>query len=439
MSVTLTFPIVHPHLHVYTGDEIRECFESGAPIFFDTMVFRNLWKLHSNPRASLLETIGTLKSRTYLPYQVQVELHRAAYSDAVLSNVPTPGLFRAKGDLESVGKTVLDEIAKVRPQNSSNGVTAQQIKDLQVQIDEKLETFQSWLVEVDEKLRTWLGDQINVSDIRRGKKNHTLLDEVSEVFEEGHLFESPGEEELAKWKELYLARVKQDDPVGPGKSDTNKESTDEAAGDFYVWKEMLEHCAKEGASKGFVFVTEERKPDIWEVQQNDKALRRIDPRIQAEAIEATGGPMHVLTFEEFLNLAVSDETTREILFNISQDAGSTTVSWTSKAYVELLDILMRRNQLGQRNVIIAAAKAGGYLPRAAIAEILGWGDENRYLTRFRMPADRAKADLVENGELGLEASDPLWAVYDGPGEAKGYAVPGAFEEFQLEMDGGGNE
>lgn len=433
----MSFPVIHPHMHVYTDDEVRHAFDGGIPIYFDTMVFRNLWKLHSNPRKSLLGSIRDLAGRVYLPHQVQAELHRQAYSDAVLNNVPTPGLFEGRGGLDRVRESVLTELGKVRPQSKIGVVTAEQIGALESEVQDKFDELVIWLDQVDDKVREWLGDRVDITAIRRGGMPHLLLDEIAEVFEDGHLLDPPGEETLTEWKARYVSRVNQDDPLGPGKTDSNKASVDEAAGDYYVWQEILAHCKQKNFSSGFVFVTEERKPDIWEVQQGDKALRRIDPRIQAETIEAVGGPMYVLTWEEFLEQAVSDEGTREILSNISQDVKVSSSSWSESAYAELLVILNERGHVRQRDVIVGAARAGGYLERAEIGRILGWGDTNKYLTRFRMPADRAKAELVDRAQVGQDASDPLWAVYDGPGEAIGYAVPDVFTEIQLELDGDG--
>lgn len=433
----MTFPIVHPHLHVYTDVEVREAFDEGIPIYFDTMVFRNLWKLHSNPRKSLLESIRDLRERTYLPHQTQTELHRQAYSDAVLNNVPIPGLFQSRGGLVNVKDSVIAEIRKVRPQSQSDGVTAEQLSVFDSAVQEKFGEVIQWLNEVDEQLREWLGDRVDVTAIRRGSGKHTLLEEIADVFHENHLLAPAGDETMAEWKALYLKRINQDEPVGPGKTDHNKPSVDEAAGDYYMWREMLAHCRLNGFSKGFVFVTEERKPDIWEVHQGDKALRRIDPRIQSESMDATGGPMYVLTWDEFLEHAVSDAGARELLSKMSQDVNSLPSSWSENAYSELLETLSQRGHERQREVIIGAAREGGYIDRAGIGRILGWGDTNKYLTRFRMPADRVKSELLDRAQLSQDAQDPLWAVYDGPGEAIGYAVPDAFTEFQLEIDGDG--
>lgn len=421
-------------MQVFTESEIREVYDKGVPIYFDTMVIRNLWKKHSNPRASLLESMKPLSGRTYLPYQVQAELYRQAYSDSVLNNVPRTGMQEPRGMLQKVRKAVLDEVLEVHPHNLGDGVSEVQIKDFSSAVAAKFDEFTIWFDEVDQQLKDWLGDELDVNAIRRGIGSHALLDEVAEVFEPQHLLESPDKVTLVEWTAEYQARVSRDDPVGPGKSDTNKGSVEERAGDYFIWKEILSHCVGNGFSDGFMFVTEERKPDLWQVQQGEKSLRRIDPRIQLESIEATGGPMIVISFNELLELAVADDGQREILTNISESTHDEASDWDKAAYSELLAILDRQNYARQYQVIVAAAKAGGYIDRAEIGKVLGWGETNRYLTRFRMPVDRAKQELVNMDLIGVDASDPLWAVYEGPGEAVGYAVPSIFAEFQLDHD-----
>lgn len=398
------------------------------------MIFRNLWKLHSNPRRSLLKAIRDVGARTYLPHQAQLELYRQAYSNAVLSNMPIPGLFESLGRLTSVREMIIAEVRKVRPQNQVDSPEGRQVADLEAAVGEKFGELIAWHDEVDRQLREWLGDQVDVTAIRRGTSTHTLLDEVADVFEDGHLLSPPDEDTLQKWRELYVQRIEQDEPVGPGKSDKNKASVDEAAGDFYIWKEILRHCVTNDFNEGFIFVTDERKPDLWEFQQDNSALRRIDPRIQEQSLEETGGPMHVLTFDEFLNYAVVDSSAREILASISRDTTTVLPSWSEAAYVEFLDTLRRQGASNQLNVVIGAAREGGYVSRKQIGDLLGWGNENRMLTRFRMAADRAKRAVIAQGILDEDATDPLWAVYDGPGQAIGYAVPEAFTEFQFEMD-----
>lgn len=430
----MDFPVIHRHMHVFTEAEIQDAYNAELPIYFDTMVFRNLWLLHTNPRLSILEAMRGLHARTYLPYQMQVELHRQAYTDDVLNKIPMPGIFEPMGLAKKVRGMVLSEVENVRPQGLPGAVAESELANFEAANEKHFDAIDDWLKEVDTRLRAWLGDRIDVNGIRRGACEHALLQQVGSIFEPNHLLPPHGEDKLATWREEYHVRISQDEPVGPGKEDRHKSSLDEAAGDFYAWREMLDHCQAHGFTNGFIFVTDEKKPDLWEVRQTNKALKRIDPRIQQESISATGGPMYVLSFEEFLGLAIKDDGARELLSNISQVAEVTQATWTEEAYLELLDLLLSGGHSRQHAVIVGAARAGGYLDRQEIGEILGWGTEKRYLTRFRMPADRVKDELVSRNLLGDEAESPLWAVYDRPGEAKGYAVPDVFASIQQDLD-----
>lgn len=433
----MAFPNISLDLHVFTATEIRVAFESNTPIYFDTMVLQNLWKLHSNPRKSLLESIKAQATRSYLPYQTQVELYRHAYTESVLGNVPTPGLFESNSLLEKAQDYILKELEKVRPLGQDEGPSTEGIEELKAEVAGKFKDVIEWHASVDEKLRQWLGERPDVIGIRRGATPHFLLDTVADAFEEDHILPQVKDERRKVWAQEYQDRVNQDDPVGPGKTDKNKESIDIAAGDYFMWREIVEHCSANRFSDGFIFVTDERKPDLWETQQTDKAIRRIDPRIQKQAIKDTGGPMYVVSFDEFIEYTTDDDRTRQMLVGISEDAqrsSEPTVGWAVESYAALLELLHEWGNDGQKEVIVAAAREGGSISREAIGNVLGWDGKKGYLTRFRMPADRAKRELVQDNVVEENAPDPLWAVYNGPGEAVAYAVPDKFVALQAKLD-----
>ena len=384
-----------------------------------------------------MDAIKAQADRSYLPYQTQVELYRHAYTESVLGGVPTPGLFESKSLMEKSRDCILEELEKVRPLTREDGPTTQDIEQLKSDVGDYFRTVIEWHASVDERLRHWLGGPPDVVGIRCGTTRHVLLDAVAAAFLEGHLLPKVTDECRSQWRDEYLQRIKQDDPVGPGKTDQHKESTDLAAGDYFMWREIVEHCRTRKFCNGFIFVTEERKLDLWESKQTDRVIRRIDPRIQAEAIADTGGPMYVVSFDEFLEYTTVDDAARQMLVEISEDAQrsrESTLDWSADSYASLLDLLTAWGNSGQRDVIIAAARQGGSISRAEIGEVLKWDGENRYLTRFRMPADRAKRQLVREQALGEDAPDPLWALYDGPGEAVAYAVPDEFAELQSQLD-----
>lgn len=429
----MAFPVIHPHLHIYTLDEIQKIFSSGVPIFFDTNTFVNLWRLHTNPRGSMLAPLRDpmVRDRIFLPFQVQSELYAKAYEWRTLESLPNlANLKGSQGHIESSKKGLIVELSKVRPSYVEGALTSEEIESAIHEINQYYTQIIEWHEKQVDRIAEWLGSALDATGIKRGNAENILLEELSELFSDDRLLPQPDDVLLDEWLSEYKERVSRDDPLGPGKTDIHKSSLEQAAGDYFILKEMIRYCQNNGHNAGFIFVTDEKKADIWETPQGEKSIRRIDPRIQKEVLLETGGPMIVLSFDELLNFVVTDADNRELLTTISRDAIVETPTWSEAAFAELLNLLGSWGHDSQRDVIRAAARNGGYIPRSEIGEILGWAQgENRYLTRFRMPADRVAKKLKDSGLIPAEVDDPLVAVYDGPGVAVGYAVPAEFCAF----------
>ena len=424
------FPHVAPEYRVFTNDDLHELFAAELPVFFDTNSIRRIWTLHTLPRRSILALIEALRGRLFLPYQTQTELYRQAHSGA-LSSVPAFGLVDAIGRIASIKKATIEEIAKVRPLEVAGATVAEdEVGSLRESVEAKFGEFADWHRDVQTQIRGWLGEPVDVKGVRRGEIPNPLLEEIAEVFGRERLLGKPDEAVRERWLAEYKERTSLDDPVGPGASDTPKASPESAAGDYIMWQEAIAHCKEFGASEGFFFVTEEKKKDYWEAQQDAKALRRLDPRIQRDTIDSTGGPMLIIDFEQFARLASPDEQSLDSKYSqIVRDTETVIEPWSREAYQLLLTTLEDLGADRQRRVILRAAELGGYTTRDQIGEVLGWNGENRHLTRFRMPADRVKRELMSVGLLAESSQDPLVAAYGGPGEAVGYSVPSEFSDY----------
>lgn len=426
----MSFPVIHRHLHVYTDEEVREAFAHRIPVFFDTNVLVRFWKLHSNPRRVLLSMISDVRSQTYLPYQVQSELYEGAYK---LQSIPTPGLAQGREIIRQLESIINKELEKVRPTTGGGTPTPEEVEHKKEESAGKIAELNTWIDALNKQLREWLGEPIDVRAIKRGACPNLLLEEISDAFDPEHFLPEIEQSQKERWFKEFENRVKLDDPLGPGRTDIGKGSNEQAAGDYFIWREMLGYCVDKGFSEGFIFVSEERKADIWEEKQSDDTLRRIDPRLQKEAIEMTGGPVYTMTFDEFIALVTSDENRREFLTTLSEDADVLEEVWSLEAFERLLQLLEDWDYDRQSKVIRAASEKGGYISRSDIGEVLELGQNNFYLTRFRMPADRAMNLLLKEGYLHGDVTPPLVAVYDGPGEAVGYSVPSEFSELIQEL------
>lgn len=371
-----------------------------------------------------------LRGRLILPHQTQIELYRQSYNGA-LHDVPSFGLVDAIGRIENLKKATLNEIDKVRPLEIDEvSITEDQVSKLRQSVEAKFDDLVRWHENVQRQVQDWLGDPIDVRRIRRGEIPNGLLQEIAEVFGDKYLLGAATPEVQERWMKEYQERVSRDDPLGPGASDARKSSPADAAGDYIMWQEAVAYCKKNGANKGFFFVTEEKKKDYWETQQDPGALRRLNPEIQRETIASTEGPMLMINFEQFTRLASPDDQSFDSKYSqIIRDTETSPEPWPREAYHSLVAELERSGGDRQLKVILSAAARGGYISREEIGEVLEWNGENRYLTRFRMPADRVKKQLVSDGAISETVEDPLVAVYDGPGESVGYTVPAEFSDY----------
>ncbi|WP_453984634.1 PIN-like domain-containing protein [Brevibacterium casei] len=430
----MSFPAIRPEYSIYTDEELKSKFNEGSPIYFDTNILRWLWRLHTNPRKSVYKLLSNHNGRIFLPYQTQYEIQAQAYSDSVMNGIPNPAFQEPKGMLQTVLNKTRSEVDKVRPQGIETEVNSESISELSREVEQKFEEFINWYESIERQVVNWLGEPIDVQRIKRGEMTNGLLDEAANLFLDGHMLGDPGIKVRKRWIEDYEERMKRDEPIGPGKTDQGKPTSADSAGDYLMWQEILNHCEASGFVDGFFFVTEEKKADIWEYQQGPKSLRRIDPAIQKESIARTGGPMLVIDLPKLLELASPDKQSSEVYDRIIQDAEETASEWTLDTYKDLLDSLANQGYDSQHDVIIGAARREGYISRSDIGEILGWNGENRYLTRFRVPADRVTQNLIDYGDIDESVVYPLTAMYDGPGEAVGYSVPLEFVEFQSSID-----
>ena len=427
------FKELHTEFNIITDDELQEYFDLDLPIYFDTNVFRSIWRMHSAPRNSVMDLLKQIKSRLWLPFQTQVELKSQAYTQSVFNSVPRTGLEKARASIENARSGMGGEIAKIRPLPNLDQEGGREIEEIRSDFNNRFDEFLAWFDQIDKQIQALLGVPVDVEAIRSGAATHVLLDELEDLFPADHFLSQPSAEWVQKCVEEYRERNRRDDPIGPGASDSGKATEEQSAGDYLMWREILEHAVQNEFRNGFFFVTEEKKKDLWEMKQEKGAPRRIHPQIQRESIETTGGPMLVVDFQQLMRLA-APLGTADFYSTLAQDVEATEAEWNIQAYRQLLSHLEERGRQDQRDVIVAAAANGGFISRKEIGSILGWGEGKNYLKRFRMPADTVKGILVESKLIHDSVSDPLTAVYRGPGEAVGYSVPDEFVGFEERDD-----
>lgn len=102
------------------------------------------------------------------------------------------------------------------------------------------------------------------------------------------------------------------------------------------------------------------------------------------------------------------------------------LGWTPTSAMKLLTRLFQANRPVQAKVIHAAATNGGQCDRDTVYE-LGDYDESRSLKGFTRPVNRIMKEMHANGDLPIDAADPMKPIYDHENpsfqRAQGFAMP----------------
>lgn len=102
------------------------------------------------------------------------------------------------------------------------------------------------------------------------------------------------------------------------------------------------------------------------------------------------------------------------------------LGWTSTSATKLLVRLFQGNRPVQAKVIHVAASNGGECDRDTVYD-LGDYDESRSLKGFTRPVNRIMKEMQANGDLPIDAADPMKPIYDHENpsfqRAQGFAMP----------------
>lgn len=212
---------------------------SEAILTLDANVLLDLYRYHEDTRNALLKALEKFKGRAWLSHQTAEEFFRN----------------RKKVIFSSV---------------NSYDEASQNISDIRTGVEDPLNRLKSNRIvsdQVAESVRTALADALDAAQaaINAAKERHPNFIESDPVLEEiAALFhESVGEgftdDELAEATREGKQRLETKTP--PGFMDSKKDGS-RSYGDYFMWRQILSHAAKE--KKPIIFVTSEGKEDWWE-------------------------------------------------------------------------------------------------------------------------------------------------------------------------------
>ncbi|MET8445644.1 PIN domain-containing protein [Streptomyces sp. NPDC004981] len=255
--------------------DYRRVLEQGL-VVLDTNVLLDLYRMNARVREDMLTVLKAISERLWVPHQVLVEFWRNRQSEelityhekkaATAAEVLKNSTNRARSALEEWARNVHigDNIDIVSPMHEKLGGAEKLYQDI-----------------VDSLER-----QASKDTVPGIRQTHT--DPVIEALE--HLLDqrvgSPYSAQRHA-QEVQRAKERADQQVPPGYKDFEggKKGDEEAAGDYLVWRQLLDAALKHETD--ILFVTRDLKEDWWR-KASTKAVRL--PRIELvnELRELTG-------------------------------------------------------------------------------------------------------------------------------------------------------
>lgn len=283
----------------------------NALFVFDTNVLLNLYRYQTSTRDELLNVLGQLSDRIWIPHHVALEFQRNRLTVIAEQNKRFSEVRRT---IKKTREGLLSDLDKLQLQKRHSLINPQALTSgFQKLADEFLAGLDR-LQESQQKLTA----------------PDPLKQQIETLFD-GKVGKPPSDQ--SKIDELYRqAEVRFKLKIPPGYQDTDKgkDEPDEHIhggiiykrkyGDFLVWKQLLEHCESNN-TKSIVFVTDDGKEDWW-LKVDSDGPKTIGPRPELikEAREAAlvetllmYNPEGFLKYaKDFLKVRVSEETLKEV-------------------------------------------------------------------------------------------------------------------------------
>ncbi|MFE1592194.1 PIN-like domain-containing protein [Nocardia sp. NPDC058705] len=394
---------------------------ASAPVVVDTNVLLDIYSFEESARRLALDVLESLRDRLWVPHQVMREFWRNRHSVIADISPPASPIGAVRNELLAIVNSLRPD--RERPQD------IQSIRDM----------IERQLGELSDAIGKARGAPLEITKILDDTSADPVLTRLSVILD-NRIGKSLGDDEEDMIGQ-GLERSKRSIP--PGYMDVRDKADqlqERGTGDFLLWEQTLRHVSGLSSCEAFILVTNDVKED-WRIvlKKPSKRTLGVRPELVAEAIERTGARLVLLTQSDFYRLMaktrLGDEEASESLVAASTrlpDIGSDGVgNWNLAAYERLLSDLRTGGYELQADVILLAAGSGGFVARAVIYERAGFSEE-RSLRRFSLPAQRIALTLVDEGLIGDDAAHPLVAVFEGPGRAIGYRVPGEFVELEQE-------
>lgn len=301
---------IFPQYEQCTPERIAFAWKTGLFVF-DTNVLLNLYRYQVTSRDELINVLGQLSSRIWIPHHVALEFQRNRLK--VIAE-QSKRFTDVRKTVEKARLSLFGELDKLQLQKRHSLIDPQPLTG-------GFDTLASAFLAQLEKLRQ---NQQGLTDV------DPLKEKIEDLFD-GRVGEAPANQESIN---IIYSDAVQRFKVGmpPGYEDSNKDKHEidehfhagiiykRKFGDYLVWRQITAH-SKEHGIKHLILVTDDGKDDWW-YRIDAEGPKTIGPR--PELIEDARVNGSIDTFlmystegflkyaREFLKAPVSEETLKEV-------------------------------------------------------------------------------------------------------------------------------
>lgn len=259
-----------------SAEELDAAWRNGI-LTVDTNVLLDLYRYHEDTRNSLIQSLQSFEGKKWLSYQAATEFFRNRTKVIISSE---KAFKQAREETEKLNSSLDTAISQLKGNRIIPSALA---AELEAAVRPLISKAQTSIDEAQKNYPQFLQDDPILSQLL------TLFDDAV-----GNDFK---EEDKKKIEEL--AEQRKQDKIPPGYLDDGKEG-DRPYGDYYLWRQVIEHAKAEGCP--VVLVTSERKEDWWEKISGKTTGPRSE--LLKEAKEFSGQRVLIYQTERFLEHAL---------------------------------------------------------------------------------------------------------------------------------------
>ncbi|MGW2147393.1 PIN-like domain-containing protein [Nonomuraea bangladeshensis] len=244
-------------------DEERKEFFAGGTIVLDTNVLLDLYQYTPNTRQQLLDALGTVSDRLWMPYQVGLEFVRGR---AGVIKGRVEALHKAPGKVSAAftnaWKQINDAVADVK-QLLEDYAGDQDTSEIDALISEREfnELMHPWRAELVNRAKQ-VKDESDFGAATFVQGRDTLLPQIAALF--GDRIGDPPEQGLVRERIELAIAFRFPNKIPPGFADTRKDTDLRSAGDFLLWEELIEHAQTLSPGAKVILVSRDTKKDWYQ-------------------------------------------------------------------------------------------------------------------------------------------------------------------------------